>query len=226
MYFTVALILLHVLHHVRRCVSLLCTSWAPCGPLMISKQPLIRVAKSPLTYGIHCVFIFKKRLANVSFVNTGARNKKLFYRRFNFTSKRGRVRAVMLIQSLELLHLYYPMILRVLDAFLKHFRCVNMCVRTGLRVMVAAVCRLWWWWWVWFPQVRTLKPRGYVLWKTSLIWGKTWKKPCPVCGGRLISVTGKNIGMILFLLIYVLCFCMPKVVKVFYSSKILCMLKG
>ncbi len=47
---------------------------------MISKQPLIRVAKSPLTYGIHCVFIFKKRLASVSFINTGARNKKLFYR--------------------------------------------------------------------------------------------------------------------------------------------------
>lgn len=168
----------------------------------------------------YTVFIFKKRLANVSFVNTGARKQKALLenaRRFNFTSKRGRVRAVMLIQSLELLHLHYPMILRVLAAFLKHFWCVNMCVRTCLRVMVAAVCRLWWWWWVWFPQVRTLKPRGYVLWKTLLIWGKTWKKPCPVCGGQLISVTGKNIGMILVLLIHFVCFCLPKVVKVSFT---------
>ncbi len=145
MYFTMALILLHVLHHVQRCLSLLCTSWASCGPLMISKQPLIRAAKSLLTYGIHCVFIFKKLLANVSFVNTGARKQKALLqnaRRFNFTSKRGRVRAVMLIQSLELLH--YSQ--RFGCIFFLHFRCVNMCVRTCLRIMVAAVCRLWWWW--------------------------------------------------------------------------------
>lgn len=95
---------------------------------MISKRPLIRVAKSPLTYGIHCVFIFKQRLADVSYVNIGARKQKAPLRnpgRINFMSKRGRVSAVRLIQSLELLHLHYPMILMVLAAFLKHFRCVK-----------------------------------------------------------------------------------------------------
>jgi len=46
---------------------------------MISKQPLIQ-AKSPLTYGIHCVFIFKQRLANVSYVNVGARKQKALLR--------------------------------------------------------------------------------------------------------------------------------------------------
>lgn len=92
------------------------------------------------------MFIFKQRLANVAYVNIAARKQKALLRnagRINFTSKRGRVNAVMLIQSLELPHLHYAMLLMVLAAFLKHFRCVNVCVRTCLRVTVAAVCRLW-----------------------------------------------------------------------------------
>uniref|UniRef100_A0A8C1YN56 Neuron navigator 2b n=1 Tax=Cyprinus carpio TaxID=7962 RepID=A0A8C1YN56_CYPCA len=104
---------------------------------MISKQPLIRVAKSPLTYGIHCVFIFKQRLANVLIVNTERKQKALLQnaRRFNFTSKRGRVRAVMLIQSLELLHLHLSHDSQGLG-FFEHFRCVNVsCLQTLVMVM-------------------------------------------------------------------------------------------
>lgn len=95
------------------CKSLLCTSWASCGPLMIGKQPLIQPTKSPLSPPAYtaCLFLSSAWVTSRT-LEARRENKKLFYTRFGdltscvVISRRRNVGAETVIQNLEVPRLH------------------------------------------------------------------------------------------------------------------------